>query len=321
MPERAFRSKLGPAMERYVAARRAQGCKFVTGRNVMLLLDSYAVDAGWDSEDLGRELVEGFVAPRPGEAPRTRELRASTVRCFGAWLTTMGRCAYVLPRGIVPGSGKYASRPRLLTKEEVGRLLLAAESMGFRPTSPQRHIVMPMLLRTVYCCGLRISEACNLNVRDVDLKNGTIAIIGTKFNKDRTIPVSPDLSARLRDYSARMALGGKAPSSPFFPSPFGHYERSTVGTVFRSLLAEAGIPHYDDGPTLHSLRHSFAVHRLASWMEQGEDVAALLPYLSAYMGHEGLEGTERYLRMTVEMHPALRRAAEAVGSGIIPGAI
>ncbi|MBM4318897.1 MAG: integrase, partial [Deltaproteobacteria bacterium] len=51
----------------------------------------------------------------------------------------------------------------------------------------------------------------------------------------------------------------------------------------------------------YDLRHAFAVHRLTRWYREGADVHALLPWLSAYMGHYDLQGTETYLRATPEL--------------------
>src|SRR6266851_1480092 len=57
--------------------------------------------------------------------------------------------------------------------------------------------------------------------------------------------------------------------------------------------------HYQ--PRLHDLRHSFAVHRLISWYQQGADVQKLLPQLSTYLGHVHLTDTQVYLTMTPEL--------------------
>ena len=69
------------------------------------------------------------------------------------------------------------------------------------------------------------------------------------------------------------------------------------------------------------MRHSFAVNNLVKWGMEGKDVNALLPYLSEYMGHENLLGTERYLRMTVEMFPEMRERISAGCSWIMPEVI
>jgi len=321
MADRDYASPLGPKIAAYVAERRAEGCKFVTGADLMSQLDKFAAGVGWESDSLGRDLVEAFVMPRPGEKPRTRECRASAARCFGKYLAVRGENAYVLPPSN-SSSGKYYFVPRLLTEEEVGRLLDAADSMAFNPQTPLRHVVVPMMMRVTYCCGLRISEATRLLVSDVDLGDGVISIWNTKFNKDRRVPMSESLTQRCNEYAADLHRFSRG-DAPFFPSPSGgcYGGGNTMGPVFRALLAAAGIEHHDDGPTLHSLRHSFAVHRLARWAAEGIDVNAMLPYLSAYLGHEGLLGTERYLRLTSEMYPALRELIERSCSHVIPGVV
>ena len=145
----------------------------------------------------------------------------------------------------------------------------------------------------------------------------TISSGNAKFNKGRIVPLSDALLSRLVAYDGAMGVRGSA--APFFPSPKGFWQTSSVGRIFLALLAAAGIPHTDDGPTVHSLRHSFACHRIMRWAREGEDVNALLPLLAAYLGHEGIRGTERYLRLTAEMMPDLREAVEERLSWVIPG--
>jgi integrase len=67
--------------------------------------------------------------------------------------------------------------------------------------------------------------------------------------------------------------------------------------------ARAGIPYLGcgKGPRLHDLRHTFAVQRLLLWYEQGVDLTAHLPFLATYLGHVGLAGTQRYLRLTEDL--------------------
>jgi integrase/recombinase XerD len=77
-----------------------------------------------------------------------------------------------------------------------------------------------------------------------------------------------------------------------------------VGTAFRWVLKRAGVRR-EDGvqhrPRLHDLRHTFAVHRLTAWYQQGADVQRLLPQLSVYLGHAHISSTQAYLSMTPEL--------------------
>ena len=76
---------------------------------------------------------------------------------------------------------------------------------------------------------------------------------------------------------------------------------------FRKVLWEAGISHggKGQGPRLHDLRHVFSVHSLVAMAELGLDLYYSLPILSEYLGHQSLEATEKYVRLTSEMYPKL----------------
>lgn len=297
-----FSSSLGHLLADYVEYKRLQGYQFIAGEKNVRQFDSFVVASGQKPSALTRDIVESYIASRPGEKRITQTHRASHVRCLGKYLVRMGIEAYVLPEGMLAVK-KYEFQPYVFSEGEIKHLMSALDSMRYCAVSPQRHIVIPMVIRMLYGCGLRISEALGLSIRDIDLQDGILFVRAAKFNKDRYVPMARSLAEQCRRY-AEQVLAFSDDDSPFFPSPGRKaYGVCAVRDAFRQCLTVAGIPHSDEGPTLHSLRHSFAVHRLMRWSVEDGDVNVLLPYLSAYMGHENLLGTERYLRMTAEMFP------------------
>ena len=313
----AFKSQFKNQFKQYIEFKQMLGYKFTGNIENIRQLDVYIAALPTIEHCFNKELVEAYITRRPGENPSTQSNRVSTVRCFGKYLVRKGIEAYVLPNGVLPVA-KYRFIPHIFNKEEVDKLLYAAESLPQRANSCHRHIVFPMMFKLIYGCGLRISEASNLLLGDVNLQNGVLLIRGTKFNKDRYTPMAQSLLQCCRRYTEEI-LAKTDVSSPFFPSPGnGFYSSSTIGHAFRQCLVIAGIPHYDDGPTVHSLRHSFAVRNLVKWSEENKDINAMLPYLSAYMGHENLLGTERYLRLTLEAFPQIRKQINAGCSWIMP---
>ena len=313
----AFTSPLKKQFEQYLKYKWMQGYKFIAGEDNIRRFDAYIAALPNITDRLTKELVEAYIAHRPGEKPTTQSHRISAVRCFGKYLARNGIDAYVLPHGVLSVI-KYGFVPHIFNTEEITRFINAAESLPYRTNSPLRHIVIPMMFRLIYGCGLRISEACNLLAEDVDLQTGILFIRGAKFNKDRYVPMTPSLLQRCRDYADEVSVNGDA-GSPFFPTlTSGFYNKSTIGYAFRQCLVIAGIPHFDDGPTVHSLRHSFAVRNLVKWGVENKDINALLPYLSAYMGHENLLGTERYLRLTIDAFPEIRERINTGCSWVMP---
>lgn len=312
-----FTSKLAPLLTQYILYRRMRGYRSVSCEADLRQFDAYAAASPITTDRLTKELVEAYIAHRPGEKPQTQHHRISAVRCFGKYLVRCGMDAYVLPNGVFT-VGKYLFLPYVFSTEEVARLMNMADLLPYRACSPQRHIVIPMMLRLIYGCGLRISEAIKLRADDVDLKAGVLRIRTAKFNKDRYVPITQTMLQRCQSYAELLSVEQSA-RSPFFSSPTrGYYSYSAIGHAFRHCLVMAGIPHSDDGPTLHSLRHSFAIHNLVRWGREGKDINAMLPYLSAYMGHENLLGTERYLKMTVAIFPEMREHISAGCSWVMP---
>jgi len=82
-----------------------------------------------------------------------------------------------------------------------------------------------------------------------------------------------------------------------------------------------GIPHggRTHGPRVHDLRSTFAVHRLTQWYREGVDLNVKLPILSTYMGHQSILGTQRYLRLTVNLFADLTERMEDTYGNVIPG--
>jgi integrase/recombinase XerD len=98
-------------------------------------------------------------------------------------------------------------------------------------------------------------------------------------------------------------------------------DTSTIYNRFRRYLTDADIPHFaPGGPHIHSLRHGFAVQNLRHWAADGSDLAVMLPYLSAYMGHSDLRGTQYYLRLTADAYPDVAEMVQARFGYVIPNA-
>jgi len=171
-----------------------------------------------------------------------------------------------------------------------------------------------MLLLLLYGAAVRGAEARSLTLDDIDLSGAVLTVRNSKFHKSRLVPVGPRLADRLRSYAElranRPLPQGRA--STFLANRDGTpVHKDTVYFAFLRLLRHAGIdaPRGSrQAPRLHSLRHTFAVHRLTDWYRRGADVQRLLPVLSTYLGHARLRHTQVYLSMTPELlHEAALR--------------
>ena len=195
--------------------------------------------------------------------------------------------------------------PYIYSREELKRLFSASGTLDDR-SSPLQGKTLKMLLVTIYACGLRLGEAIDLRICDVNLAEQKIIVLESKFRKTRILPIGETLCNELQNYlklRRSCLLLPKGKESSFFASRTGHNFCTThIDHTFqriRNLADIAGI-NRKIPPRIHDLRHTYAVHKLMEWYRAGENVNDLLPYLSTYMGHKDLEDTKVYLTMTRE---------------------
>jgi integrase len=194
--------------------------------------------------------------------------------------------------------------PYIFSHDEVRRILAAASRHKGRFIWAS---MLRMLILILYCTGLRLGEAVRLQMADVDLDRGLLMIWNSK-RRSRIVPIRADLIAELQCYLRdRRRLLHDCPQDDeevlFLrrdgsPLPIG----SASGAI-RRILRDLGMkpPHGRVGPRPYEFRHAFAVHRLTAWAEEGADIHAKLPRLSAYLGHQNIIGTEVYLKATPQL--------------------
>jgi integrase/recombinase XerD len=193
--------------------------------------------------------------------------------------------------------------PYIFSRSEVRILLRTARASQKLNTCMIDGSTLRTFLLFLYATGALVGEAMRLLREDIDFKKGVIKIRSARFSRSRSIPIAPDLQAKLRRHMAR--LGRTRVLCPhFFVGKDGKaINGNTLRPSFQKLRRLAGIRRHDGAvyqPRMHDLRYTFAVHRLTSWFKQGADMNRMLPALAAYIGQVGLGSTERYLSMTPE---------------------
>jgi len=314
-----FHSALAPLLEDFLRDKRSRGFSYSREAYHLLQLDRFLVEAGLAEVALPAPVIEQWLSHTAHRKASTHRKRVVVIRQLASFVQLHGCPAHIPLLPFTPRK-EVRSTARIFSREEMRALFDAADHLPHNPRSPRRHLVVPELFRVLYGCGLRVGEARRLSVADVDLGGAVLRIRQGKFRRDRIVPVAPALRARLEHYAN--ALGARAPDEPFFPAPRGrHYGHQGIYCIFRELLERAGITHggRGQGPRLHEIRHSFAVHRLEQWYRAGEDLNAKLPLLATYMGHQCMLGTQAYLQLTQTLFTDLSVRLDAAYGHVIPG--
>jgi len=248
-------------------------------------------------------------------APAGWAQRLHHVRKFAHYRSAYDPRTEIPMRGLLPFKSKRAV-PYIYTEQEIKDLLQAALNM------PYRFKTCALLPMTYYCffgllsvTGLRLSEARNLELRDVDLKAGVLTIRNSKFGKTRLVPLHPSTCKVLANYITKRRTHWKKYqtarrqlSSYLFTTSRGKpLHLGKVHLVFYELSRQIGLrgPTDSHGPRIHDMRHRFATCTLINWYKAGEDPERLLPHLSTYLGHIDIVSTGWYL----ENCPALMTEA------------
>jgi integrase len=239
--------------------------------------------------------------------------RLSVVRDFARYRSADDPRTQIPALGLLPFQPKRA-HPYLYSDDEVRRLLHAALEMRYRY---ERGALRP---RAFYCLfgllsvsGMRLSEALNLELRDVDLAEGVLTIRSAKFGKDRLLPLHASTCKVLADYIKRRDRhwAGRDVSPYLFVSSRGRrLDQADAHRTFYVLSREIGLRGTSDshGPRLHDMRHVFATRTLVRWYRSGQDPERRLPILSAYLGHAHVADTQWYLNASPElMRESMRR--------------
>jgi integrase len=243
--------------------------------------------------------------------------RLSIVRGFARYRSSSDPRTQIPVPGLLPFQPKRA-RPYLYSNEEITYLLRAALKM------PHRYENGALLPWVYYCLfgllsvsGLRLNEARNLQLQDVDLEAAVLTIRNAKFGKTRLVPVHASTCKVLADYIARRQRhwAGRPVSSYLFVSSWGNrLDNGQIHRAFYALSRQIGLRNATDrhGPRLHDLRHQFATNTLVNWYRHDQDPERRLPLLSAYLGHVHVADTQWYLEGAPElMREAMRRLEQS----------
>jgi integrase len=297
-----FGSAFSDIFTEYIELNRSVGKKYNCDADCLEKFDQWCQKEGVTRKSLTRNVYEQWCGKRANESDATQRIRIDAVNRAVIHLRNNGYCDFIPS----PAPRTYRSYvPYIYTKDELHKFFTTANNMKPQAIAPLAYSVFPLMFKMIYCCGLRKSEAINLRVNDVDLKQGILTVLNAKHNKDRLIPMSESLTKLCRDYSDKILPPN---STYFFPAPDGNrLSGNTVYCRFRELLWKSDISHggRGKGPRIHDFRHSFAVHRLAEWTKSGVDIYTTIPILSVYLGHYDLAATQYYLRLTAEVFPEM----------------
>lgn len=285
--------------------------------------DDFANSEHLSDAHISEAFIKKWHATRIADCDRTLYAKYSVWSQLTRMMSRCG-CECFIPR--MPKQPKPDFTPYIFTMEQMSDIFNAADSSRLYDIRMGTALFsIPAILRLLYSTGIRVSEALSIRNMDMHLDERFIHLRKTKNGSERIVPVSDSLYNVLRqyvDYRNRMPIKGlSSGDKPLFVKTDGTMlGQGVVYQNFRKILDMCGIPYFGNhnGPRVHDLRHTYAVHTLVQMGHSGMDLYTALPILSTALGHHSLTATEQYVRLTCSMYPELEEKCSEINAFVYP---
>lgn len=282
-------------VQEYLDDRRRLGFSLKTTGSYLMSYARYADRTGHSGPLTSATIIAWAQSGPATNTPMTWTKRLPNIRAF------LNFCARTdgetdVPAADIFGRPRGRPTPHVYTEAEIADLLAAARRLP--PQGTLRPATYEAFFGLLAATGLRLSEALNLQLTDVDLIARHLTVREAKWGKSRLVPMHPTVCEAMSRYLALRQQVPSTPNSHFFVALAGTaIARKTAQNVFERLRADLGWVSRGScpAPRIHDLRHSFICRRVMLWHEQGTNIDNAMLALSTYVGHVAVTYTYWYL--------------------------
>jgi integrase/recombinase XerD len=320
----AFRSKLAPAITRYLELNFALGKRYKHEITTFKSLDRFLSRLPRASQNLTAETFHVWCRDQYLLTPRVRRNQMFMVQRFCRYCRRTAPDCFVPDSILFPPPGQTVA-PYIFSEGEVAQLMRAATCLQRPSYSPLRPEVIRLAIVLLYTTGLRIGELLRLVVGDFDARQGTLLVRNSKFYKSRLLPLRQDVIHELEQYLhlRRKESLPMSSDTPFIWNLRRGGKAYSAWGLQCSLWAAFDACHIRTRsgrrPRVHDFRHSCAVNALIRWYRSDADVTTKLPFLAAFLGHVSIVSSYRYLHFVEPLRSlASKRFDESYGGLVVP---
>lgn len=318
-----FKSLLKNELSDFLAVRKETVTSDYTYKHdchILSHFDSYLCSIGCSDKNIMENELNAWIESIDGKS----STKASYVTVIRGFLKQLANLGY---HPFVPASYKVDDDyiAYLYSEDDVTKIFDAADALTFTSVKyPYLGVEFPVILRLLYSCGLRLGEATQLKVGDVDFDNGTLWIKKPKNKRQRYVPMHEEMNNILHRYCLRLG-NATHKSSYVFPGTDMNHELPSfnIRNQFNILKRKVGIydpdhEPFERGACLHCFRHKFAFESFKQGERLGWSSVDQIPWLSIYMGHNSLDETQKYLRFGFDMYPEAMDLFDDYSDSIFP---
>jgi tyrosine recombinase xerC len=258
------------------------------------LLDTESIE---NLQKVDKKMVRNFINHLNNQKLSKRSInrKISTLKSFYNFLLRISEIK-TSPLERISMLKFYAEKQIPFSEEEMKHLLFILEEA-------QVELLDKLIIEALYQTGMRRAELCNLLLENVNFSRNEIVVIG-KGNKERIVPISPDLSKVLKIYYLEHRKPTAEAEKYFFVSSKG--KKITEKFVYLMVTSYLGQVSLKEKKSPHILRHSFATHVLNGGAE--------ISKVKKIMGHASLASTQVYTNANIEQLKKVFQAAHPRGN-------
>ena len=316
--EYQFVSCFARYIEGLIKQKKNSGYIYDSAKYTLIQFDKFCMEQNVKHPLITKELTNKWGIWCENEGKNRRAYRISVLRQLAIYMVSLGHECYIPSKF----SAKSYKLPYVMNDMEIQAFMQVADAYVPQINADRFNILAEeykVLFRFIYCCGLRVSEARKLKIKDIDFEKCTAVLRHSKGDKDRLIYIAKDVCDMCLALKTILRKKYSFYSKYLFPSsnPTNPLQVASINLKFKEFWNKTPHAKSDRHPTVHSLRYSFVVARMNRWMENGESLNALMPYLSKYLGHSCVENTYYYYHQ-IESAFAIVRQKDELSKTIIP---
>jgi len=292
--------KVSEGIENYLRRKRANGLSYKTEEFTLSEFRRH----------VGDPLITEVTATHVVEFLNARKVSSNTWvakrRClkmfFEFWTDRGNMPALSMPRSLKRDDSRI-SMPFVYRQSDIRRLIQTTNANHSHGLCVIGESTFRTILLTLYGTGAVPGEIFGLRRDDLDLRHSFIFLRGNRVVRARKVPLGGDLRKILACYLHSEERRRMSGHHVFVRRDGGPLKAGTITSSFARLCVLAGVNRVDGTtrlPQMRDFRQTFAVHRIASWINEGTDLNRMLPALSAYMGFARISSAQRFLKVTPE---------------------
>lgn len=285
---------LTQAVESYIAVRRGTGFAFRSEGSLLRNFAAFSDAAGKDY--ISSETAIEWAGSALSLSQRARRL-GQVIR-FAQYIRAEDP-HHEMPPTVFGSESRPRPVPYIFSREEIQSILQAASTLGKR--NAFRGHTYNTFFALLACTGLRVSEAIHLCFPDVTTDG--LVVRCSKFRKSRLVPLHETTQAGLEQYLKRRRAFTALDDHLFVSLRRRPLLLHDAETAFHDIIEKIGLPRGEGlpRPTIHSLRHTFAVRALETCPDGRDRITKHMLALSTYLGHSKVTDTYWYLEATPDL--------------------